>query len=408
MPTVRFVQISDLHLDSSLASGRLGLPPDKVRTRQREIRGMLPAACALAVERKADLILVPGDLFDDEAVTMDTVNFVVETLAGVGSLPVVVTPGNHDFYSLGSPYNNDLLAARRQRPWSSNVKIFRSGSWEVWRPESIPWLSITGMAHAGSAPIGERLLAARLPRDAAASVSLLVFHGSRDNTDLPRGKSRTLPFSDAELAAQGFDYAAVGHYHEPATLTDPASRILGAYAGCPAGRGLDETGEKSVVVGEVSREEGGGGPARVRIERVALDRRRIHLVEVPCTGLTHREAVFRRGEELLAVRDCRADDIVCLRLSGRVAPGIDLRPPERYLADRFFHVTVDVGRLRPAYDLDRYRREELRTTEARFAREMLRRMEAASDPAERRLLESALFYGLDALIQKEVVPRYEE
>jgi hypothetical protein len=39
---------------------------------------------------------------------------------------------------------------------------------------------------------------------------------------------------------------------------------------------------------------------------------------------------------------------------------------------------------------------------------MLRRMEAASDPAERRLLESALFYGLDALIQKEVVPRYEE
>ncbi len=68
---------------------------------------------------------------------------------------------------------------------------------------------------------------------------------------------------------------------------------------------------------------------------------------------------------------------------------------------------MDTSRLRPSYDLDRYRREEFRTTEARFAREMLRRMEEA-DPLERRIIENALYYGLDALVQKEVAPRYEE
>ncbi len=408
MQILRFLQISDLHLDSSLASGRLGLPPEKVRLRQREIRSMLPSACALARERRVDLVLIPGDLFDDEAVSMDTVNFVIETLADLAPTPVVIAPGNHDFYSLGSPYNNELLAARRQRLWPDNVRVFREGTWEIWTPPGLPSISITGMAHAAGTPIGERLLAGRVPRAEDAAIRLLIFHGSRDNTDLPRGKLRTLPFSDAELAAQGFDYAAVGHYHDPTAIHSPSGTVIGAYAGCPAGRGLDETGEKSVIVGQLESEGRGAGETRVTLERIALDRRRIHVVEVPCTGLTHRDAIFRRAEELLGIRECRPDDIILIRLTGRVAPGVDLRVPDGYLSDRFFHVSVDASRLRPGYDLERYRREELRTTEARFAREMLRRMDEVLDPAARRLIENALYYGLDALVQKEVAPRYEE
>ena len=41
-------------------------------------------------------------------------------------------------------------------------------------------------------------------------------------------------------------------------------------------------------------------------------------------------------------------------------------------------------------------------------RELKARIDAATDPEERRLLENALYYGLDALIQKEVAPRYED
>jgi len=405
MQIVRFLQISDVHLDAPLAAGRLGLPAEKTRLRTREIRGVLQDACALARQRQVDVVLVPGDLFDDEAVSLDTVNFVIETLGGIAPIPVAIAPGNHDFYSLGSPYNDDLLAARRQRPWPSNVKIFREGSWEIWRPKTVPGLAVTGMAHAAGAAIGERLLAREVPRDGEAAVRILLFHGSRDNTDLPRGKICTVPFSDAELASQDFHYAAIGHYHTSTMIEAPGGRVLGAYAGCPAGRGLDETGPRSVLIGAIAT---GGEDPRVTLERVEVDRRRIHLVEVPCSGLTHREAILRRADEILALRECRGEDIVCLRLAGRVAPGIDLRIPEGYLADRFFHVVADTSRLRPAYDLDRYRREELRTTEARFAREMLRRIEQEADPARRRLIENALYYGLDALIQKEVVPRYED
>ena len=407
MRLLKFLQLSDLHLDSSMSSGRLGLPLEKVRIRQKELRAVLPSACAIARQRSVDIVLIPGDLFDDEAVSLDTINFAIEVLGELAPLPVVIAPGNHDYYSLGSLYNNELLTARRQKPWPSNVKIFRTGAWEVWRPEGLPGLSVTGMAHAAGASIQDRLIAARIPRDEDAAIKVLIFHGSRDNTDLPKGKLQTLPFSDAELQDQGFDYAAIGHYHTGAFLKGREGRIIGAYAGCPAGRGLDETGPKSILAGEITK-EGPGDPARVTLENIEVDGRRLHQVEVRCDGVTNREAILSRIDEKLALVNCREEDIVYIRLTGRVAAGIDLQVPEGVLAGRHFHAAVDPSRLRPAYDMDRYRRGDLRTTEARFAREMLRRIDEAGDTHTRRLLENALYYGLDALVQKEVSPRYEE
>ena len=69
---------------------------------------------------------------------------------------------------------------------------------------------------------------------------------------------------------------------------------------------------------------------------------------------------------------------------------------------------IDASLLKPDYDIDRYRDDRMRTTEARFARAMLSRIDGETDPARRRLLECALYYGLDALIQKDVSPRYED
>jgi hypothetical protein len=400
--------VSDLHLDSSLQSSRLGLSQVKLRVRQAELRQILPKACALGRERGVNLILLPGDLFDDEAVTQDTVNLVIEHLGSLAPVPVVIAPGNHDFYSLGSPYNDELLMARKQRPWPRNVRIFTDGRWSTATMDELPGVQITGMAHSANAPVGERLLALPIPRSAppeSSAISILMFHGSRDNARIPGRKMRTVPFSDSELASQGFDYTAIGHYHDHATITGAGGRILGAYAGCPAGRGLDEEGARYVLIGEIVKE---GADSQVSIEKVRLDPRAIRCVAVNCSGMTHREAVLRKMEEALAVCEPSAEDLVHIRMMGRIAPGIDVILPEGLFEDRYFHVSVDLSLLKPDYNLERYRELKLQTTEARFAREMLRRIDAEPDPARRGLLEKALYYGLDALIQKEVRPRYED
>jgi exonuclease SbcD len=408
MPKLTFLQLSDLHLDSTLLSGRLALPEAKARERRDDLRQILPRAVRLARERRAQIVLIPGDLFDDESVTQDTVNFVIDHLAALDPIPVVIAPGNHDFYSLGSPYNDELLAARRQRRWPANGHIFRDGAWSTHMPPSLPEVTVTGMAHAANALLNRRLLATPVPRPEAAgargAIHLLIFHGSRDHARIPEGKLRTLPFSEAELASQGFDFAAVGHYHDHAPLVSPDGRVLGAYAGCPAGRGVDEEGERYVLVGEIIKED---GSTSVRLETVRLDARAVRVVEVDCTGATHREAIAGRIEAALAARGASTGDLIHLRMTGRVPPGIDTRLPEILPSDRFFHVSADLSALKPDYDLDRYRDGTLRTTEARFARELLGRLEDETDPARRRILENALFYGLDALLQKTVVPRYE-
>jgi exonuclease SbcD len=409
MPTLTFLQLSDLHLDSSLRSGRLALPEHKARIRREELRQILPQAARLAREQSVRLVLIPGDLFDDEAVTQDTVNFVIHHLASMAPAHVVIAPGNHDFLSLGSPYDDGLLASRQQRRWPPNVHIVNDGAWSTHLPAGMPDVTVTGMAHAANVPLTQRLLAARIPRPPEAAdperIHLLVFHGSRDHARVPEGKMRTLPFSEAELAAQGFDYAAVGHYHDHSLLHAEDGRLLGAYAGCPAGRGLDEQGDRHVLLGRIDKSR---GTTRVAIEPVRLDSRAVHGVEVSCAGATHREAILARVEEALARAGARDGDIVHLSFTGRIAPGIDIRLPAGTLDDRFFHVAMDLSGVRPAYDLDAYRDEALRTTEARFVREMMGKIQTETDGGRRRLLENALQYGLDALIQRDVAPRYED
>jgi DNA repair exonuclease SbcCD nuclease subunit len=262
------------------------------------------------------------------------------------------------------------------------------------------------MAHCANALLAERLLSRPVPRTGFdEGFQLLIFHGSLDNVGIPSRKLRTLPFSEAELASQGFDYAAVGHYHEQADFHDADGRVIGAYAGCPAGRGLDEIGEKFVLVGRIDRR---GTERGLQLEKVRLDTRVIRRVDVRCQGVTHREALLQRIEDSLSIEAISGDDLLHIRLVGRIAPGIDRTIPDEMLEDRFFHVSFDTSRLEPDYDLDRYRDEALKTTEARFVREMRRRIDSENDVDRRRLLENALHYGLDALILGDVSPRYED
>jgi len=400
--TLRFVQISDVHLDSPMNGGRLRLPQEKAERRRRELREVFGAAVDLAAERRVDVLLVPGDLFDDEAVRNDTVAFVIDRLARAPQIPVVITPGNHDPYSQGSPYSAQLREAKGLPAWPPHVHIVGSTRFAPFRLPSLPHVSFTAMGYDRNRSVAERLLAPRLPRE-AAPFQVLLFHGSRDHY-APAGKLITLPFSDAELAAQGFHYAAIGHYHDYASI-EADGRILGCYSGCPAGRSLAESGKKVVLVGEIARAE---DEVHLEIEPVRLDRREVGQVQVSVQGVTHRDALLERLGKGVEAAGFSRDDLLLVEVSGRLARGVDPTPPADFLADRHFHIAFDTSRLRPDYDLAAYLAKGSATTEGRFVRELKARIDATADPEQRRRLESALYYGLDALIQKEVLPRYED
>src|SRR5262249_19560341 len=142
----------------------------------------------------------------------------------------------------------------------------------------------------------ERVLEAApsLDRDQA---HVLLLHGSRDGFLRP-GKRLTAPFNDAEILRSGFDYVALGHYHEYAAIVDENGRARAAYSGSPAALARDETGARGAIHVRLTIEPGdAAGASRLlasEIEPVTLDERRLHEVTVDLTGAGSRETARER------------------------------------------------------------------------------------------------------------------
>ncbi len=399
--TLRFLQFSDVHLDSRLTGSQLAWSPEKREQRRREITELVGKACRLAREHKVEALFIPGDLWDDETISAETVARVLEAFASLDPIPVFIAPGNHDFCSPTSFYSDEVLRARGMRPWPKNVIVFRTAEFTTVRHPARPEVTVTGRAFVRNVSLEERLLSAPIPRP-SAPMSVLLFHGSwieytgRDRFE--EGKLLTAPFSRAELLAQGFSYAALGHYHHYAEITDDQGRVRAAYTGCLAGRYLSEAGPHYALLGEI------GEHGLLAMEKIRVDERTIHDVEVDVTGVETESGLRERILGRLREHGATASDIVFLRVQGRLPRG--LRPA--FVLDdlqrEYFHLAL-ADRTRPAYDLDA---ADPRTVQGRFIQEMRRRIAATSDPRERALLERALYYGLDALVHGTVEPIYEE
>ena len=395
--SLRFVQISDVHLDSKLTSSALCLPEEKRREREKEIRGTVEMACRVARDENADVVLIPGDLMDIETVNPNTVNFLIDTFAHLAPIPVIISPGNHDFYSPTSRYNHEYLAERGGPVWSDNVLIFTGARFESFPLPARDDVAVTGCSHGGNQALEDHPLAEPLPRS-DRPINLLCFHGSLLGF-APRGKFVTLPFSLEELANQGFAYAAIGHYHSFRELRGEDGRLLGAYSGCPASRGLDEVGEKGFLVGRIDDN------GNVDLQERRADPRILHRIEVDVTGLTHIDAIQNHVRKEVSQETERPEDMVVVHLTGRVPRGIHADIAADTLA-RYYHAVVDTSETRPDYDLEALSRDP--GTEGAYVSEVRRRLNEEQDPERKHIIENALYYGLDALLEKKVVPRYED
>ena len=61
---IRVLHTGDLHLDSPFRA----LPPEKARQRREEQRELLERLAALAEERRVDVVLIAGALFDGDGI----------------------------------------------------------------------------------------------------------------------------------------------------------------------------------------------------------------------------------------------------------------------------------------------------------------------------------------------------
>jgi hypothetical protein len=385
------------------------LPPDKRVERRLELREVWQRAVDAAIARRVDALVVPGDLFDGEEVDAETVNRAIECVTRPDCPPVFIAPGNHDCYSRSNTYyDNDKLAARGQPAWPAHVHIFKTPDFTQAAVAVRDEIRIWGRCVHANVESDERALR-QLPELPADVLRVALVHGSRDGFRKP-GKRLTAPFSDDEILASGFHYVALGHYHERSEIRDASGTVRAAYAGSAAALDRDESGLHGGLEIRLDIDLELPNPERrveVTSEQVELDPRRLVEMEVDLTGCGSPETARDRVVAALDQASVRTRDLVLCRLIGRPHPGVEIVPSRESFAERAWFVHFDVTALRPDYDLDAYRTTEPRTTEQRFARSLIADIDVEINPERRAILEAALYYGLDALRQGQVAPRYE-
>jgi len=241
---LKFIHAADLHLDSPFRS----LPSEQAALRRQGQRELLDRLMALCEEEQTDFLLLAGDVFDGQRVYPETVEALCAAL-GRTAMPVLISPGNHDFLHSASPY----LTAK----FPNNVHIFTTAELSAYELEGAV---VYGHAFTAATSQNHPLAGFAAPEDGRFHIGLV--HG-----DLNAPQSVYSPVLRDEIAASGLDYLGLGHVHQPSTPAQ-AGRTTYAYAGCPEGRGFDECGDRGCYV--VTLEQ--GEPAGVEFAPLAAYR----------------------------------------------------------------------------------------------------------------------------------------
>ena len=109
---MKFLHIADVHLDSPFNN----VDPEKTALLRRSLRESLYRAFIYARANNIPLVLIAGDLFDDQYTSHETAADLVRHFDEFSDLIFVISPGNHD------PYDNFSLYKRITFP--ANVHIF--------------------------------------------------------------------------------------------------------------------------------------------------------------------------------------------------------------------------------------------------------------------------------------------
>ncbi|MDD6160851.1 MAG: DNA repair exonuclease [Oscillospiraceae bacterium] len=348
---MKILHASDFHLDSPLGH----LSREQALIRRKELREIPAALAELARREQADLVLLPGDLFDGQRVCPETVDALTAALGSL-DLPVVIAPGNHDCLSPSSPY--------RTARWPDNVHIFPDREMGCF---TFPRLNcaVHGCAFTDSHRADSPLAGFTAPEDGLTH--LLCIHGE------VAAESVYAPLPPAALAHSGVVYAALGHIHSGSGLCREGNTAW-AYCGCPEGRGFDECGEKGALVIELTD---GGISARF----CPLSRRQYRVERV---DLSQFDAFLPTDA---------VDDLVRVILTGESAHAPDLAALETRLRRRFFYAELRDETTLPQ---SLWARAEEDSLTGLFLRGMLRRLSDAAEEDKPRLLLAARF-GLAAL-----------
>lgn len=360
---MRLLHFADLHLDSHFQWAG----PDVGRARRVALRQVLSNIADLAREKSVDAVLCGGDLYENARFTPDTVKFVADAF-GQLDMPVLLAPGNHDWYGPTSLYAT--------AKWASNVRVFESTSLEPF--ELADGFTIWGAAHCAPANTDGFLEHFTVDR---TGVNTALFHGSEQGAMSwqDTGKVAHAPFREQQIEASGLGHAFLGHFHTPRQTP------WYTYPGNPDPLTFGEEGERGAVIADIDEH---GGVARTT-HSVAVT----HLTDVDLTlnDIDHSGQITDQVNAALA----SLKGIVRMTLNGEIGEDVDIRLEDLQPLGKHLEAFLPrIGSLSVAYDIDDLAHEQ--TVRGEFVRAV--RQDKTLDQETRR---QVLITGLRALAGRQ-------
>ena len=208
---------ADNHLNSSLKTRLNEKQAEKINA---ELIFAFEEICTIASEKKAEALIIAGDLFDGKNVTGSVLQRVKRKVENHPELLFLYVYGNHDY-----DQKNDIFEL-----FPENFKVMSPDT-------SIKRGNVVFYAYGQNLPT--------LDRDA---FNIVIGHGQTVKSESFNSDEINLSF----LKNKNIDYAALGHIHK-FSLEQLDERCYYAYSGCPMGRGFDEVGRKGCV--EINTDE---------------------------------------------------------------------------------------------------------------------------------------------------------
>ena len=292
---LRIIHTADVHLGARHDD----LGEQASAQRERQFAAFI-ATVDLALAEKADLFLIAGDLFDSNVQPKRSVERVAAQLKRLAESKIrtVILPGTHDFYDRSSIYRAyDLKALAGSAADDDLVTVLTPD-----RP-SIHFSACDAVVHgpvfatkrAPHSPLRDLV---GKPGDPPATWRIGMVHGS---IAIPGKTERDdVVVTTDEIAATGFDYLALGHWHS--AQQSRSGGVTYAYAGAPEAVALDQDRAGKVLLVELEEVD---GRRAVTVQERQVGTTRFEKVQLDAATIANQpvliEALRRKGDPNLVL-----------------------------------------------------------------------------------------------------------
>lgn len=300
---MRLIHCADLHLDSKMMSN---LSKEQAKERKKELLRTFVRMVDFAEKHHVLAIMIAGDMFDTQRVSMTTRNLVLDVMKGHPTIDFLYLKGNHN--------QDGFLSEPEELP--ENLLLFD----ENWKSYEYGSVVVTGLELNRN---NQSLAYPSLVLD-SDKFNIVLLHGQIAEY---RTQGAEEIVSLNELRNKNIDYLALGHIHS-LKKDRLDERGVYCYPGCLEGRGFDECGEKGFVLLEVNEQTGNAD-----YKFVPFAYRNLYELPVDVSSVMTTKEAADRIEEEIGRTSYSSNSLVKIVLTGNVS--VDSEIDCEFLQDSF-------------------------------------------------------------------------